>query len=629
MDDDQVKRVKEANDIVAVIGGYIPLRPVGKGFQGLCPFHDDHRPSFTVDPQWQNFRCWSCNKSGDVLTFVQEYEHVGFPEALELLARRAGITLQKSADSAQNRRRALMFDVVRWAAQQFQECLLSSPLADEARRYLDGRGLEDETVRAWGLGFAPRAGDWLVRRAGGGQVDLELLQAVGLVAASRQGPGYYDLFCDRVQFPIHDALGRIVGFGGRILPSSPLASREHRPEPKYKNTSGTPLFAKSELLYGLDRARRAIAAAGYAAVVEGYTDVLMAHQFGIAHVVATMGTALNSRHVRQLRQYAPRVVLVFDADAGGNTGVDRALEIFAGQAVELAIATLPEGLDPCDLLLRDGPDAFRKVLDGAVDALEYKLNQVTAGGAALGVEGQRRAVDAVLGVLACVPVEVAGSDRADVKTQLMISRVARRFSLKEESVWARLDELRAGRRASPARVAPAPAGGDREEPEGRQLLALLLADEKGDNTSRPAGWRFGKQLLSLLLSDDRLVALAAAEVRPEEIRHSGLRRLLEGLYALQAEQEPPTIDRLRSRVADGPLVEAAMKLREIGLGERDREDRLRQLLEHHAERRLRPVKESLQNQLHAASDHAEALKLFRQLQNRDTGGGGAVPPSGP
>src|SRR5262249_23631903 len=153
--------------------------------------------------------------------------------------------------------------------------------------------------------------------------------------------------------------------------------------------------------------------------------------------VATMGTALNARHVAQLRRFAPRVVLVFDADAGGNTGVDRALEIFAGQEVDLAIATLPDGLDPCDLLVRDGPEAFCKVLDGAADALDFKLNQVTAGNAAATVEGQRRAVDAVLGTLARAPVpDAPGADRADVKTQLMVSRVARRFSLKEETVWA-------------------------------------------------------------------------------------------------------------------------------------------------------------------------------------------------
>jgi DNA primase len=616
LEDDQVKRVKQANDIVAVIGGIIPLRPVGRTYQGLCPFHDDHRPSFAVSPEWQNFRCWSCNKYGDVITFVQEFEHVGFREALELLARRAGIKLEKSADSPQARRRAAMLDVVRWAVQQFHECLLTSPLAEEARRYLDERGLEDETVRAWGLGYAPLAGDWLVRRAGDGQVDLELLEAAGVIAASSEGPGYYCRFRDRVQFPIRDVQARPVGFGGRILPSSPLASRG----PKYYNSSDTPLFSKSELLYGLDRARRAIGNAGYVAVVEGYTDVLMAHQFGVEHVVATMGTALNERHVRQLRLYAPRVVLVFDSDAGGNKGVDSALEIFAGQGIDLAVASLPDGLDPCDMLVRDGAEAFCQVLDNAVDALEFKLNQVTAGEDARSVEGQRRAVDAVLGVLARIPVldDVPGADKADVKTQLMVTRIARRFSLKEETVWARLDELRSGQRGPAAAKA-------RTAPRGENMPA----DADGGSQRGKAAPE-ERQLLSLLLADESLVPVAAVEVRPEEIRHSGLRRLLAGLYALQAEKQPPTLDCLRSRIDNGELLEAALKLQGIGRSESDPEYRLRllqDLLEHYTEQRNRPFKEKLHNQLHAASDHQTALELFRQLQNQHPGEGGAMPPS--
>ncbi len=604
LDDDQVKRVKEANDIVAVVGAYVPLRPAGPTFKGLCPFHDDHRPSFDVDPRRQRYRCWSCNKYGDVISFVQEHERVGFREALELLARRAGITLEKSADSPQARRRALMLDVVRWAAQQFHECLLHAPEAAGARRYLDGRGLEDETVRAWGLGFAPPSGDWLVRRAGDGQVDLGLLKDVGLVAPRSHGAGFYDRFRDRVQFPIRDVQGRPVGFGGRILPDSSFASRG----PKYYNSTDTPLFSKSELLYGLDRARHAIGAAGYVAVVEGYTDVLMAHQCGVGQVVATMGTALNARHVAQLRRFAPRVVLVFDADAGGSTGVDRALEIFAGQEVDLAIATLPDGLDPCDLLVRDGPEAFCKVLDGAADALEFKLNQVTAGNAAAAVEGQRRAVDAVLGTLARVPVleGAPGSDRADVKTQLMVSRVARRFSLKEETVWARLDELRSQKRGTPAGARPA----------------------AGEARARAAA-PHERELLEVLLSDETLVPAAAAAVPPEDVEHPGLRRLLEGLYALHAEGLPTTLDRLRERLEPGPLAERALVLHDVGGRHPDRAAWLERVLGVFRERRARPAKEKLQNELHAVRDHATALEYFRQLQNRDQYGGGANPPSPP
>ena len=588
--DDRVKQVKEANDIVKVIEGYIELRPAGSTFKGLCPFHNDHNPSFTVDPHWQNYKCWSCNKYGDVITFVQEFERVGFAEALELLARRAGITLEKSPNSVQSQGRAAMLDVIRWAAQLFQECLLDSPLAEEARRYVGSRGLTGETVRRYGLGYAPRTGDWLVQRAETGGVSLEMLEKVGLIAPRTERAGYYDRFRDRVQFPIRDTRGQTVGFGGRILPTSPLSSRG----PKYYNSTTTPLFNKSEQLYGLDHARQSAGKAGYLAVVEGYTDVLMAHQMGVGHVVATMGTALNDRHVQQMKRFAPRVVLVFDADAGGENGVDRALEIFAGHDVDLAIATLPEGLDPCDLLVQQGADAFRQALDGALDALEFKLNQVLPSGSPQGVEETRRAVDAVLGIIALAPA-LPGQAGA-IKAQLMVSRIARRLTLKEEIVWARLQELRNRKRERGA--------AERSHPEaaGTTRSARAAPEER--------------QLLELLLADSTLVAAAAAGIRSEEIAHPGLRGLLQGLYALQAAGEPPTLDLLRPRLENVQLAVKALELQAIGRAIPDRPACLRQLLVVFQERRLKRVKQELHTQLNAASDPTAELELLRQLQKQ-------------
>jgi DNA primase len=590
--DDRVKQVKDANDIVAVVEGYLELRPVGSKFKGLCPFHDDHNPSLVVDPQWQNYKCWSCGKYGDVLTFVQESERVSFAEALELLARRAGITLEKSPNSVQNQGRAAMLDVIRWAAQQFHECLLDSPLAEEARRYVGARGLTGETVRRYGLGYAPRSGVWLVQRAEAVGVDLDVLEKVGLIAPRTERGGYYDRFRDRVQFPIRDPRGQTVGFGGRILPTSPLSSRGQ----KYYNSTTTPLFNKSEQLYGLDCARQAAAKVGYLAVVEGYTDVLMAHQMGVGQVVATMGTALNARHVQQIKRFAPRVVLVFDADAGGDTGVDRALEIFASHDVDLAIATLPEGLDPCDLLVQQGADAFRRVLDQAVDALEFKLSQVLRRDAPSSVEETRRAVDAVLGIIALAPP--LPGQAGTVKAQLMVNHIARRLGLKEETVWARLRELRARKRDRDGGAT------DRSHPE-----------EAGPRTAKAAPEE--RQLLELLLADPALVAQTAAAIRPEEIAHPGLRGLLEGLYGLLAAGEPPTLDLLRPRLDNVHLAVKALELQAIGRALPDRAACLRQLLVFFQERRLKRVKQELHTQLNAARDPAAALELLRQLQNRN------------
>jgi DNA primase len=604
------RQVKEANDIVDVIGAYVALRPAGTVFKGLCPFHDDRHPSFTVDPRWQNYRCWACNKTGDVFQFLMEFERIDFLEARELLARRAGISLEKTADGPQQRTRALMLDCVRWAAEQYQHCLLGTfdnaddLLAETSRRYVGERGLSGETVRRFGLGYAPLSGDWLIQKAEAQRLPLDVLETVGLIAKRNEGRGYYDRFRDRIMFPIRDIRGQTVGFGGRILPSSPLSDRA----PKYYNSADTPLFSKSELLYGLDQARQASDKAGYLAVVEGYTDVLMAHQHGIAPVVATMGTALNERHVRNLRRYAPRVILVFDADAGGTTGVDRALEIFVSQDVDLAIATLPEGLDPCDLLNQDnGTERFRQVLAGAVDALEFTISRMTAGDATSTIAGRAKAVDTVLSMLALAP-QMPGQ-AGQVRRELLVSRIAQRFALSEETVWARLKELRTERQASGGRKPPVSAT------QNRGLTPPARQDSDEAERSAPALPR-ERSLLEVLLAQPDLVAAAAAEIKPEEIKHPGLRQLLEGLYLLYSRGETPELDALRPTIENPRLAEYALRMKDDGRQLPNRAACLRDLLAEFRMLRERPRKQELQNQLHAASDPAVYLELLKQLQNQ-------------
>jgi len=594
--DERVALIKQANDIVDVVGTYVSLRPAGQKFKGLCPFHDDHRPSFDVDPRHQNFRCWACGKYGDVISFIQEQERVDFREALELLARRAGITLEKTTNSPQNRGRAFMLDVMRWAADLYQRCLLESPLADSARRYLGERGLSGDTVRRFGLGYGPGNGDWLAQHAANAGMPDDILVKVGLIAPRKEGKGHYDFFRDRVMFPIRDGRGNTIAFGGRILPNSPSAATVG----KYINSRETPLFTKSEHLYGLDQARLAAARAGYIAVVEGYMDVLMAQQAGIAQVVAPLGTAVNARHVQNLRRVGvPRVLLVFDADAGGHTGVDRALEVFVSQDVDLAIATLPEGFDPCDLLVRQGAEAFRAVLAGATDALEFKLNQMVAAEAASGIEGRRRAADAVLGVIALAP-EMSGSAGA-IKQQLMVTRITQRLALKEESVWARLKELRTRAQAiqrksvGPGSVPAAPPAPP--APEEKELLQVLLAE--------PA-----------------LVGVSAATIRPEQIQHADVRELIQGLYDLQAEEAglaqlpaEKAFDRLRAGIEDPRLARVALEMRAIGLQQLGRAAWLERIVEEfHRKHQVEPQRQEIKNQLRAVGDDSAALELLRRLQ---------------
>jgi DNA primase len=590
LSDERVKQVKEANDIVDVVGSYLSLRPAGGTFKALCPFHDDSRPSFDVDPRRQRYRCWACGKHGDVLSFVQEFEHVSFPEAMEQLARRAGITLEPNGPPGAGQQRGQLLDVMRWAAKQFHECLLEDPVAADAQRYLGERGLLGTTTRQWGLGFAPASGHWLVDLAVKNGVSLEHLEVVGLIAPRQHGPGYYDRFRDRVQFPIRDVRAQVVGFGGRILPTSPLAERG----PKYYNSCDTPLFSKSQQLYGIDQARPAAEKAGYLAVVEGYTDVLMAHQMGVTQVVATMGTALNDRHLRQIRRFVPRVVLVFDADAGGDLGVDRALTLFATHDMDLSIAALPAGLDPCDLLVKQGPDPFRRVLEAATDALEFKLDGMIRREGTSSVEGCRRILDAVLGVIALAP-SLPGEAGA-VKIELMVSRVARRLALKEETVWARLDELRRARRSSES-------GRPREDHGSEPARSAPASREE-------------RRLLEVLLAEPNLVAPAAKVVAPEEVSHPGLRRLLAGLYALSAAGAAPSLDRLRVDLDDAPaLVNKAFQLQDAGLSRPDRHRELEDLLAHFRQRREKTARQELGGQLHVAREKGD-VQSIHQLLNR-------------
>jgi DNA primase len=578
------QRIKEANDIVDVVGSYISLRPLGPTFKGLCPFHDDHRPSFDVDPRRQRYRCWACNKYGDVINFVQEFEHVGFLEALELLARRAGITLENLEKSPQGPSRASMLDVMRWAQSQFQECLLEAPHADVARTYLGERKLAGETVRRFGLGFAPGMGEWLVSKALNAKMPADLLETLGLIAKRNEGRGYYDRFRDRVMFPIRDIRGQTVGFGGRILPSSPLAERS----PKYYNSAETPLFSKSEQLYGIDLAREAAAKIGYLAIVEGYTDVMMAHQYGVSHVVATMGTALNARHIKKIRNLVSRVVLVFDADAGGDTGVDRALELFVSHDLDLRIATLPEGLDPCDFLTAHGPEPFRRALDESLDVLEFKLRSVWPDGAQPEVESLRRAADQMLSILAASPKD-------ELKLGLMVNRIAHRLRLKEETLWKKFRELRARRADGPSaatRVAEAVVEPERSAPAARHEI----------------------ELLEVLLAEPVLVGKASAEVGLIELEHPGLRTILDGLYRLHAEGLPADLDHLHGRLDNERLLDFALRWQDQGLLIADRQSAYAKVLARFRERRDTRRQQELKNQVLAANDHNAAIQLLAKLK---------------
>ena len=455
---DAKEQIKQAIDIVELVERHVRLRRQGRNFVGLCPWHDDSRPSLQVNPERQSFKCWVCDIGGDVFTFVQKIEGVSFREALEMLAERAGISLQplpkqSSGGPAGTFDKQTLLKAAAWAEAQYHACLLEAPEAEHARRYLDERGISAESIARFRLGFSPDAWDWIVRRArmaddaARTEHRLKLLEAIGILARPAGGGSPYDRFRGRLLFSIHDAQERPVGVGGRVVPQ-PAASASQssgRPAAKYVNSPETPLFTKSQLLYGLDVARDAIRRGRTAVVMEGYTDVIMAHQYGFDGAVAVLGTALGEGHVRILRRLADRIVLVLDGDEAGQRRANEVLELFVAQQVDLAIVTLPEGLDPCDFLRERGAEALSEMLESkAVGALDHAFAAATRGlDLDRDLAGADRALERILSIIARAPRLTPGSDaQQQAREWRLLSNLAMRFRVPEETVRRRLRELR-------------------------------------------------------------------------------------------------------------------------------------------------------------------------------------------
>ena len=359
-----IQQVQQATDIVELVSQYVAVTKKGREFVALCPFHDDHKPSMCVVPAKQIFHCFVCGAGGSVFRWIELYEKLNFPEAVRALAERANIPLPTDyapEPVAAGLSKGDLVGVAEWAAGFFQQ-QLASPSGAETLAYARSRGLSDESIKRFSLGYAPDSWDALLNQARRERISEEQLVAAGLVRRRETG-GCYDYFRNRLMFPIHDLGGRVVAFGGRAM------SQDERA--KYLNSPDTSLFDKSSLAYGLSFARDAIVKRKQAVVVEGYLDVLLPSQAGVDNIVATLGTALTERHVRLLGRYAQEVVVLFDADAAGAAAAERALQLFIAQKLHVRVATIPAGKDPCDFVLSDGPDALRELIDQAPDALQY------------------------------------------------------------------------------------------------------------------------------------------------------------------------------------------------------------------------------------------------------------------
>ncbi len=539
MDKSLKDKVLEANDIVDVIAERVALTRKGKDFIGLCPFHPDHRPSLSVSPAKQIFKCWSCGAGGDVIRFVQMRERVDFREALGILARRAGLDLRSSgADSHAAALREDIRAAIAWANQHFQRNLSATEGGRRALEYALGRGLSRQTIDRFGLGYALDAWDDLLTAARRAGIRVEVLQQAGVTASNDAGRTY-DRFRNRLIFPINDRAGRPVAFGGRALGDE---------TPKYLNSPETPLFSKSRVLYGLDVSRAAIQKQDAAIVVEGYMDAVVLFQAGVENVVATLGTALTDAHVQLLRPLARQLYLCFDGDEAGIRAADRAVEIALRTQSEVRVVVLPDGQDPADCVVAGGAEALKARLKGAADALEFKWQQTLRAFESGSTTGRRQAVERFIRFVATT-VAVGGVD--PLGQDLLIGRIADLLGVPSEEVFELLTrEKRAVRAAAQPRAMDDGLSAYEAEIRGlpaglvtatESLLGLLVSDATGwqvtgDVLARAAGYSETWQRLYGLLLDVR-----------DEVGQYSMKEVL-------------------SRCEDGPLCELVSRARERAAG---------------------------------------------------------------
>jgi DNA primase len=476
---EEIAQVRAATDIVGLIGEQVALKKSGRRWSGLCPFHGEKSPSFSVNAEEGLFYCFGCHKSGDAITFVRETQGLDFIDAVRLLADRSGITLHEDEKSTgASKDRAQLLSAMEQAVEFFHQRLLSSPDAGKARDYLRNRGYDGETVRAFKLGWAPDEWDHLAKHL---KVSDEILEKTGLGFVNRRGR-QQDFLRARVVFPIFDPGGRAIAVGGRILPTEPGAPLPDRPEPKYKNSPETPIYSKRRTLYGLNWAKKAIVASSEIIVCEGYTDVIAFFGADLPRAVATCGTALAEEHFAVMRNFAKRIILAYDADAAGQNATSRVYEWERKHEIDVAVCQLPAGTDPADLARKD-PEALRSAVANAKPFLRFRVDRVLDQGNLETPEGRARAAEHCVAVIAEHPDEL-------VRDQYLID-VADRCRLDVAMLRDRLAKHRSGERvisAGERRVGNRPDASDEQEavelvedPRDRPgLEALRLAVHRPD-----------------------------------------------------------------------------------------------------------------------------------------------------
>ncbi|MDT8419196.1 MAG: DNA primase [Desulfuromonadales bacterium] len=489
--DDKIHEVRERMDIVELVSGYVSLKRSGANHMGLCPFHAEKSPSFSVNAGRQFFHCFGCGTGGDVFAFLMKMEGLAFPDAVRRLAERVGVELEERRLSPEEQRlseeRERLFRVNEIAAGYFHRLLMEDGAGEAARQYLKQRGYGRKAAGEYQIGFASEGWEGLTRYLETEGVNLQDARTLGLIRPRKEGRGDYDLFRRRLIFPIANLAGRVVAFGGRVLDDS---------KPKYINSPESPIYHKGRILFGLFQARQAMRQAGEAILVEGYFDQLALNRSGFMNAVATCGTALTAEHATLLKRYVQRVLLLFDQDAAGRKATFRAMEALQSEGVPTAVVDLAAGEDPDSFLQREGADLFRQRMEQARPAMELFLEKTLAdaGGS---IEGKARAAEVVVATLTQLPSEL----EQDLYLKALAAQTGIALALLQQKLVGARERARSAERKSARRVTER-SNLPPHRPAAEIPLPEMPPEEPGATAETPRSPSWGKaegQLFSLLM----------------------------------------------------------------------------------------------------------------------------------
>lgn len=572
------ERVRDATDIVDLVSEHVQLVKKGRNFSGLCPFHDEKTPSFSVNPDRQFYHCFGCGVGGDVFKFVQEIDRVTFVEAVKFLAERAGIALPERSGPSREEVAAEdeLYRANDLAQKYFHHLLLNDDVGTGARTYLQARGLAGETIARFGLGYAPPGWDALLKVAGRRGLSPQILERAGLAVPRPKGGGHYDRFRDRVTFPIANLSNRTVAFGARAL--------QPDQEPKYLNSSETPIYHKGRVLYGLSIARDAIRRQDAVLVVEGYTDLISLAQAGIQHVVATAGTALTEDHCRLLARFARQLVLLFDGDAAGSTAAMRALEVLLGTSLDIRVVSLPSEHDPDSFIQAHGPEALLNQAENAQSVLDFYLGRLAQQHDLSSMEGKSRAVETFKPLVAKL-----NKPQDAVRRDLLLREVSQRLVVDEQA-------LRDGVRASMRRP---------------QRPRQAAADPPP--TAAPDPPRHELEFIGLLINFPQFIPETVREFAADSLSDTRTQTLCRALFDRHSHGQAIDLSAIISALADDALARLAAQCAAQGFDEEQVDRQWRDYLRYFQKNALQKRIANARQALARASDDDEIARISAEL----------------